>query len=79
MSADEIIARLFSRMAEQGRSVNDVAREAGFSDAALNGWRRGSIKPSLHNLLAVAEVVGLTLNVEIAAPKKNPSVSEKSC
>jgi transcriptional regulator with XRE-family HTH domain len=61
-------------MAEQGLTVDDVAREAGLSTTTVSSIRNGKVTVMLPTLKSVAGVLGFDVEIRFI-PKPNTSAS----
>lgn len=60
-SAHPLVHRLWVEMNDQCVSQEDVAERAGVSSSAMRKWREGSRPPSLVDLEACLNVLGLEI------------------
>lgn len=51
-----------------GKSVQEVCREIGVTDAAVYLWETGDITPRLDNMKKLAKLYGVTLDYLVSDP-----------
>ncbi len=56
-----ILTDMFNRIRKSGRTLDDIARQAGVSVSTIKAWRRH--EPKLGNIEAVLHVLGGKMNV----------------
>lgn len=61
-------ARVRQQREQTGLSLRTVAREAGVSLSMLARWERGVHDPPLTHAVAIARVLGLSLDEVVGAP-----------
>ncbi len=61
-SNQEIANRLAEIRREQGLSQEDLAERLGLSRQAISKWERGESQPDMGNLIALADVYGMTID-----------------
>ena len=54
--------RLREMREKAGKSVFEVQKELGVSDAAVYYWENGSTKPKIENLIKLAQFYGCTVD-----------------
>lgn len=59
-----------------GRTVGQLAREAGLSERAVRDLEAGRTNPSLATVVAVADVLGASINELVEASRKSEAVSD---
>ena len=45
-----------------GFSQSEIAKETGFSQAAISMWERGELAPSIYACIKLANIYGITLD-----------------
>lgn len=74
MNADKrttIAENLVSYRREKGMSQEELAERLGISRQAVSKWERGESQPDMGNLIALADVYGVTID-DIVRPSANP-------
>lgn len=71
--SDEIAKRLSEMRREHGYSQEALANELGISRQAISKWERGESQPDSSNLIALADLYGVTLDELV-----RPNVAERT-
>lgn len=56
-----LVIQLRAARVAQGKTQLDVTVEGGFGERSIQGWENGRVSPSLHNLTAWANALGLEI------------------
>ncbi len=72
----DVAARLVALRREAGLSQEDLAERLGLSRQAISKWERAESQPDMGNLIALADVYGLTID-ELVRPKGDDPNSDE--
>lgn len=70
--------RLVQLRKEKGLSQEALAAKLGVSRQAISKWERAEASPDTDNLIALAEIYGITLDALLDSEKEIPSAEPKA-